>query len=77
MGRGVKGLDIYSMVTVDCYWIFDSLSMVCQLFVNSLEINVKTNTIFLKLIKKFHIVVAEYFIFDQYSEEIPPFGSIH
>ena len=51
--------------------------MVCQWFVNGLEINVKNNTIFLKLMKFIHIVVAEYWLFGQYSEEIQPFRSIH
>ena len=59
-------MDIYSKVTVEC-----------QRFVNRLEINVKNNTIFSKLMKFVTIVVAEYLIFDRYSEEIQPFGSIH
>ena len=32
--------------------------------------NVKTKIIFLKLFKFVHIVVAEYLIFDRYSEEV-------
>ena len=56
---GVNDLDIYSTVTVDRFCIFESLPMVCQLFVNGLEINVKTNTIFLKLMKSVNIVVAK------------------
>ena len=75
--RGVNGLDIYSKVTVDHFWIFYSLPTICQLFVNSLEINVKTNTLFLKLMNFVNIVVAEYLLFGRYSEEIRPFGSIH
>ena len=84
----VKSLDIYSTVNVDPYYIFDSLTTVfqrfvngsltfCQRFLNSLEINVKTNSIFLKLVKFVHIVVAEYLLINQYSKEILPLGSIH
>ena len=51
--------------------------MVCQHFVNGLEVNVKNNTTFLKLIKFVHIVVAEYLLLGRYSEEIQPFRSIH
>ena len=36
----------------------------CQWFVNDLDINVKTNTIFLKWIKFINIVVTEYLIFE-------------
>ena len=61
--RGVNGLDLYFTVTVDHCWIFDSLPTVCYQFVNSLEINVKNNTIFLKLMKFVHIVVSEYLMF--------------
>ena len=57
--RGVNGLVIYSAVTVDRNWICDSLPTFCQHFVNGLEINVKTNTIFLKLMKSVNIVVAK------------------
>ena len=35
----------------------------CQRLVNGLEINVKTNTIFFKLIKFVNIVVAEFLLF--------------
>ena len=51
--------------------------MVYQWFVKYLDINVKTNTIFLKIMKFVPIVVVEYLLFDQYSEEIRPFGIIH
>ena len=49
----------------------------CQRFVNGLEINVKTNSIFLKLMKFGNIAFEEYLLFDRYSKEIRPFGSIH
>ena len=65
------------MVTVDHCWICDSLPNFFQWCVNGLEITVKTNTIFFKLMKFVHIVLAEYLLFGQYSEEIRPFGSIH
>ena len=48
-----------------------------QRFFNGLEINLTTITIYMKLMKFAHIVVAEYLVFDRYSEEIRPFGSIH
>ena len=38
----------------------------CQRFVNGLEINEKTNTIFLNLMKLVDIVVAEYLLFDRF-----------
>ena len=60
--KGVNGLGIYSTVTVDRCWICDSLPTVCQRFVNSLDINVKTNTIFFKLMKFVNIVLAEYLL---------------
>ena len=49
----------------------------CERFVNGLEINVKTNSIFLKLMKFANIALEEYLLFDRYSKEIRPFGSIH
>ena len=60
--KGVNGLGIYSTVTVDRCWICDSLPTVCQRFVNGLDINVKTNTIFFKLMKFVNIVLAEYLL---------------
>ena len=75
--RGVNGLYIYSTVTMDRCWICDSPPAVFQRFFNSLEINVKTNTVFLKLLKFVNIVLVEYFIFYQYSKDILPFESIH
>ena len=68
IGRGINGLEIYSMVTVNRFCICESLPTVCQQFLNGLEINLKTNTIFLKLMKFVTIVVAKYLLFDRYSE---------
>ena len=48
---GVNGLDIYSTLTVDRCWICDSLPTVFQRFGDGLEITVKSNTIFMKLMK--------------------------
>ena len=47
----------------------------CRWFVNGLEIIVKKNTIYLKLIQFVHIFEAEYSVFYRYSEEFRPFGS--
>ena len=44
--RGVKGLYIYFTVTVDHFGICDSLPTDFQQFVNGLDINVKTKTLF-------------------------------
>ena len=63
MVRGVNGLDIYYTATVEYCCICDSLKMVCQMFVNSLYINVKTSTVYLKLMKFRYIVVVEYIYF--------------
>ena len=46
IARGVNGLDIYSMATVDSCWICDKTPTVCQHFVNGFEINVKNITLF-------------------------------
>ena len=44
----------------------------CQRYFSGLEINVKTNTKFLKLNKFVDIIVEKYLIFDQYYKEIRP-----
>ena len=61
IGRGVKSLDIYSTVTVDRCCICESLPMVWQWIFNSLYINVKNNTIFLKLMNFLNIVLRNAF----------------
>ena len=70
-------MDIYSTVNVDRCWICDSPLTVCQRFVNSLNINVRTNTIFLKLMKFVNIVVEKYLLFDRYYEDIQTLIIIH
>ena len=47
--RGVNGLYIYSTVIVERCWFFYSMPTVFQRYVNALEIIMKTNIIFLKL----------------------------
>ena len=63
-------MDIYSTITAYRCFICDLLLTICQQFVNGLEINVKNNAIFLKLMKFVNIVVAKYLLFGQYSEDI-------
>ena len=69
--RHTYNLLLYPDLEVSTLWIFTPrlpwtvLGFVthCQRFVNGLEINVKTNTIVLKLIKFVTIVLAKYLLF--------------
>ena len=69
---------VYFQAEMSMVWIFTlwlpwtvvEFVTPCQRFFNGLESNVKTNTIFLKLIKFVHIVGAGYLLFDRYFKKI-------
>ena len=64
LGRAVNGLDVFYTVTLDHFYICDSLPTVFKRCVDGLEINVKTITIFINSMTFVHIVVAEYLLFE-------------